>query len=245
MDYRRSWSDTCFVPACRRSPADLLRSLLSTPGAILSTACASGDPGYRCRAVVWSPGFRACLFLVVVCLLQPAPGRTPLVAFAFVDVRSIRWRVDVCQLSVVRLRVAGPRRDVDERRRNVANTEMRTDKSKAFRCVLPRVREDHICHIQTRSANECAMSVLFANGSGKVVLVALRDKERNAASFSRTLRSVLRRFSIDDRSLKGTWLNLLTVQEALQLCSDSEMAVPTKTKEAAHEADEVKTVCLA
>jgi hypothetical protein len=62
---------------------------------------------------------------------------------------------------------------------------------------------------------------------------------------SRTLRSVLRRFSIDDRSLKGTWLNLLTVQEALQLCSDSEMAVPTKTKEAAHEADEVKTVCLA
>ncbi len=40
-------------------------------------------------------------------------------------------------------------------------------------------------------------------------------------------------------------MNLLTVQEALQLCSDSEMAVPTKTKEAAHEADEVKTVCLA
>ncbi len=194
---------------------------------------------------MWSPGFRACLFLVVVCLLQPAPGRTPLVAFAFVDVRSIRWRVDVCQLSVVRLRVAGPRRDVDERRRNVANTEMRTDKSKAFRCVLPRMREDQICHIQRRSANECAMSVLFANGSGKVVLVALRDKERNAASFSRTLRSVLRRFSIDDRSLKGTWLNLLTVQEALQLCSDSEIAVPTKTNEAAHEADEVKTVCLA
>ena len=87
------------------------------------------------------------------------------------------------------------------------------------------------------------MSVLFANGSGKVVLVALRDKERNAASFSRTLRSVLRLFSIDDRSLRGTWLNLLTVQEALQLCSGSEIALPPKPT-GTEENAEVKTVML-
>ena len=89
------------------------------------------------------------------------------------------------------------------------------------------------------------MSALFVNdSSGKVVLVALRDKEGNAASFSRTLRSVLRRFAIDDRSLKGTWLNLVTVHEALQLCSGSEIiSVPPKATRK-DETDEVKTVLL-
>ncbi len=88
------------------------------------------------------------------------------------------------------------------------------------------------------------MSALFANGSGKVVLVGLRDKERNAASFSRTLRSVLRKYAIDDRSLRGKWLNLLTVPEALQLCSGSEIiSVPPKATRKG-ETDEVKTVLL-
>ena len=95
------------------------------------------------------------------------------------------------------------------------------------------------------------MSALFVNdGSGKVVLVALRDKARTAASFSRTLRSVLRRFAIDDRSLKGNWLHLITAREALQLCSSgSEMiSVPPKTAgkndNTTHD-EEIKTVCLA
>ncbi len=120
---------------------------------------------------------------------------------------------------------------------------MRADKSKAFRCVLPRMREDQVRHIQKWAHAECAMSALFANGSGKVVLVGLRDKERNAASFSRTLRSVLRKYAIDDRSLRGKWLNLLTVQEALQLCSGSEIALPSKPT-GTEENDEVKTVML-
>ena len=122
---------------------------------------------------------------------------------------------------------------------------MRADKSKAFRCVLPRLREDQLRHVQRWAHTECAMSALFVNDdSSKVVLVALRDKARNAASFSRTLRSVPRRFAIDDRSLKGTWLNLVAVHEALQLCSGSEIisAPPKATRK--DETDEVKTVLL-
>ena len=96
---------------------------------------------------------------------------------------------------------------------------MRADKSKAFRCVLPRMREDQVIRIQRWANAECAMPALFANGSGKVVLVALRDKERNAASFCRTLRATLRRYAISDAFLRGTWLHLVTAAEALQLCS--------------------------
>ena len=126
--------------------------------------------------------------------------------------------------------------------------KMRVEKSKAFRCVLPRMREDQVIRIQRWANAECAMSALFANSSGKVVLVALRDRERNAASFCRTLRATLRRYAIDDKSLRGSWLNLITPAEALQLCSGSggleiSVAPETRVGKDGH-LDETKTVIL-
>ncbi len=52
--------------------------------------------------------------------------------------------------------------------------------------------------------------------------------ERTADRFSITLRSVVRRFAIDDRSLRGTWLSLLTVSQPFQPCSGSEISFPPK-----------------
>ena len=125
---------------------------------------------------------------------------------------------------------------------------MRADKSKAFRCVLPRMRDDQIRYLQRWASAECAMSALFGNGSGKIVLVALRDKERNAASFCRTLRATLRKYAISDRALRGTWLNLITPAEALQLCSGGGLEIPVSPEKKAgkdsRREEETKTVIL-
>ena len=129
---------------------------------------------------------------------------------------------------------------------------MKADKSKAFRCVLPPMREDQVSRLQLWALSECALSALFANPYGKVVMVALRDRERSACSHSRTLRSVLRRFAIDDRSLRGTWLNLITVQEGLQLCSSSSLSIRKQQRQQEQQqkqgkddaSDEARTVTL-
>ena len=127
--------------------------------------------------------------------------------------------------------------------------KMRADKSKAFRCVLPRMRQDQVHRIQRWANAECALSALFANASGQVVLVALRDKERNAASFCRTLRATLRRYAISDTSLRGSWLNLITPTEALQLCSgggglEVSLSPGKKVGKDMGRDDETKTVVL-
>ena len=121
---------------------------------------------------------------------------------------------------------------------------MKADKSKAFRCVLPPMREDQVSRLQLWALSECALSGFFANPYGKVVMVALRDRERSACSHSRTLRSVLRRFAIDDRTLRGTWLNLITVGEGLQLCSSSSLSLRNQQQGKDDAPDEARTVPL-
>ena len=97
------------------------------------------------------------------------------------------------------------------------------DISKAFRATLPAVRDDQMEHLKCWSLNNCAHALLFRDSStvaplsGRVVLMALRDRPRTAASHARTVRAALRRRGIDDIRLRGKWLHLITPTEVLAM----------------------------
>jgi hypothetical protein len=95
------------------------------------------------------------------------------------------------------------------------------DISKAFRATLPALRDEQVEHLRRWSDINCAHALLFrdssAVGSGRVVLMALRDRPRTAASHSRTVRAALRHRGIDDSRLRGKWLHLVTAREALAM----------------------------
>ncbi len=122
----------------------------------------------------------------------------------------------------------------------------REERSKGFRCTLPRMREDQVQRVQRWAAESCALSAVFSDATGKLVLVALRDQARPAASFSRTVRSALRKFAIDDTHLKGKWLSLVSAEEAILLCRGSEITIanqPAPVDSSAGDGD-VKKVTL-
>ena len=89
--------------------------------------------------------------------------------------------------------------------------------SKAFRCQLPALRDDQLEHLRRWASHHCAQAALFRDERGGVVLMALRDRLRSAASHSRTVRTALRRMAIDDLHLRGKWLHLVTPCEVLAL----------------------------
>ena len=89
--------------------------------------------------------------------------------------------------------------------------------SKAFRCQLPALRDDQLGHLRRWAANNCAHAVFFRDSSGLVVLMALRDRLRTAASHSRTVRAALKNRGIDDSRLRGKWLHLITPTEVLAM----------------------------
>ena len=97
------------------------------------------------------------------------------------------------------------------------------DISKAFRATLPALRDDQVEHLRRWSVNNCAHALLFRESSavgplsGRVVLMALRDRPRTAASHARTVRAALRRRGIDDTRLRGKWLHLITPPEVLAM----------------------------
>ena len=97
------------------------------------------------------------------------------------------------------------------------------DISKAFRATLPALRDDQVEHLRRWSVNNCAHAVLFRESSavgplsGGVVLMALRDRPRTAASHARTVRAAWRRRGIDDTRLRGKWLHLITPPEVLAM----------------------------
>ena len=66
--------------------------------------------------------------------------------------------------------------------------------SKAFRCTLPMLRDDHLCRW---AELHCAQSIVFRADRGNAVLVGLKAELRTCASFSRTVRTALRRLCID------------------------------------------------
>ncbi len=90
--------------------------------------------------------------------------------------------------------------------------------SKAFRCTLPMLREDQVANLRRWADLHCAQSIVFRDDRGGAVFVGLRDELRTCASFSRTVRTALRRLCIDV-PLRGRWCSLITSREALSICA--------------------------
>ena len=85
--------------------------------------------------------------------------------------------------------------------------------SKAFRCTLPMLRDDQLTNLRRWAELHCAQSIVVRDDRGNAVFVG-----RTCASFSRTIRTTLRRLCIDVR-LRGRWCVLITPREALSVCA--------------------------
>ena len=90
--------------------------------------------------------------------------------------------------------------------------------SKAFRCTLPMLRDDQLTNLRRWSELHCAQSIVFRDDRGSAVFVGLKEKLRTCASFSRTVRTALRRLCIDV-PLRGRWCTLITPGEAIPICA--------------------------
>ena len=90
--------------------------------------------------------------------------------------------------------------------------------SKAFRCTLPLLRDDQIINLRRWADLQCAQSIVFRDDRGSAVFVGLKAQLRTCASFSRTVRTALRRLCIDV-PLRGRWCTLITPREALTICA--------------------------
>ena len=80
--------------------------------------------------------------------------------------------------------------------------------SKAFRCTLPMLREDQVTNLRRWADLHCAQSIVFRDDRGSAVFVGLKAELRTCASFSRTVRTALRRLCIDV-PLRGRWCVLI------------------------------------
>ena len=92
--------------------------------------------------------------------------------------------------------------------------------SKAFRCTLPMLREDQVANLRRWANLHCAQSIVFRDDRGSAVFVGLKAELRTCASFSRTVRTALRRLCIDV-PLRGRWCAILTPREALSICANA------------------------
>ena len=95
----------------------------------------------------------------------------------------------------------------------------RMPESNAFRRTLPALREDQLNNLRCWAERTCALSTVFRDSPG-VVLVALKDTPRGSASFSRTVRTALRRRGIDV-PLRGHWCTLTTLREVVAVCGSA------------------------
>ena len=68
--------------------------------------------------------------------------------------------------------------------------------SKAFRCTLPMLRDDQLTNLRRWAELHCAQSIVFRDDRGNAVFVGLKANLRTCASFSRTVRTALRRLCI-------------------------------------------------
>ena len=90
--------------------------------------------------------------------------------------------------------------------------------SKGFRAHFSSLLLDHqVDALRLWASNNCATSTVFRDDFGAVVLMAIRDRPRTAASHARSLRCALRRMAVD-LCLRGKWLHLVSSREVLALC---------------------------
>ena len=90
--------------------------------------------------------------------------------------------------------------------------------SKAFRCTFPVIRDDQLNNLRRWADLHCAQSIVFRDDRGSAVFVGLKAQLRTCASFSRTVRTALRRLCIDV-ALRGRCCTLITPREALTICA--------------------------
>ena len=92
--------------------------------------------------------------------------------------------------------------------------------SKAFRARL-KLTDEHTARLQAWARNNFALSSMFRSNNNVVILVALTDRPRRAASFARTLRAAMQRLAVptDARTIQGHWVHLLREAEVLALCA--------------------------
>ena len=93
--------------------------------------------------------------------------------------------------------------------------------SKAFRCTLPMLHDDQLTNLRRWAELHCAQSIVFRDDRGNAVFVGLKANLRTCASFSRTVRTALRRLCIDV-PLRGRWCTLITPREAPTVCANAE-----------------------
>ena len=121
--------------------------------------------------------------------------------------------------------------------------------SKAFRCTLPLLRDDQIINLRRWADLQCAQSIVFRDDRGSAVFVGLKAELRTCASFSRTVRTALRRLCIDV-PLRGRWCTLITPREALSICATDigrrdaarDMPAASRIDEAAD--DDIRVIAL-
>ena len=99
--------------------------------------------------------------------------------------------------------------------------------SKAFRASIGRLRDHEVKLLHRWALQHCALCAVLCGSKGSVVLVALKDSARAAASFARTVRTAMRTLGIPTSTLAGHWCHLTTEQECLALCTGSPQAVGT------------------
>ena len=100
----------------------------------------------------------------------------------------------------------------------MSSKQSRMHTSKAFRCTLPLLRDDQLTHLSRWADLHCAQSIVFRDDRGSAVFVGLKAELRTCPSFSRTVRTALRRLCIDV-PLRGRWCTLITTREALSICA--------------------------
>ena len=126
------------------------------------------------------------------------------------------------------------------RRHHAPSKESNMQTSKAFRCTLPMLREDQVANLRRWADLHCAQSIVFRDDRGSAVF---------CASFSRTVRTALRRLCID-LPLRGRWCALITPREALSICATDigrrdaarDMPATSRIDEAAD--DDIRVIAL-
>ena len=121
--------------------------------------------------------------------------------------------------------------------------------SKAFRCTLSMLRDDQLTNLRRWAELHCAQSIVFRDDRGNAVFVGFKANLRTCASFSRTVRTALRRLCIDV-PLRGRWCNLITPREALSICATDidrrdaarDMPAASRIDEAAD--DDIRVIAL-
>ena len=104
--------------------------------------------------------------------------------------------------------------------------EMSAATSKAFRAKLLLTEHD-ARRLQMWAADNCAMSTLFVGPRNATIMICLKDRSRSAASFARSIRSVLNAMAIPTSCIAGHWVTLISEEECLKLCHTSTTSMST------------------